>query len=85
MIIYSFIYQKFKNFSDRVDFELKIFKCDQKSWENFKRKVSDNQIRLKLKLKVKLTFGLFVDDYKWKICQKQFKSQNIYIFFNHFA
>ncbi len=57
MLIYSFIYQKFNYFSDRVDFELKtlIFECDQKFWENFKRKVCDQQILLKLKLIVKLT------------------------------
>jgi hypothetical protein len=62
-----------------------IFECDQKFWKNFKRKVYDQQNLLKLKLKVKLTYQLFVKDFKWKNSQKQFKSQNIYIFFNHLA
>jgi hypothetical protein len=39
----------------------------------FKKKVYDQQFLSKLKLKVKMTFRLFVEDLKWKNCQKQFK------------
>ncbi len=64
--------QKCPFFSDRADFELKklIFKCDQEFQENFKRKAYDQQILLKLKLKVKMTYRRFVEDFKWKNSQK---------------
>jgi hypothetical protein len=60
--------QKCPFFSERVDFELKslIFEFDQKFWGNFKRKSYDQQILLKLKLKVKLTYRLFVVGFEWK-------------------
>jgi hypothetical protein len=50
-----------------------------------KEKSCDQQILLKLKFKVKLTYRLIVEDFKLKNPQKQFKSQNSYIFFNHLA
>jgi hypothetical protein len=84
MLIYSFIYQKFKFFSDRVDFELNFW-MRSKILGIFKKKSILSQIWLKLKLKLKLTYRLFVENFKCKNSQKQFKSQNIYIFFNHSA
>jgi hypothetical protein len=60
--------QRFKLFSDRVVLELKslIFECDQKFWQNFQRKALDQQILLNLKLKVKMIYRLFVEDFKRK-------------------
>jgi transposase-like protein len=40
---------------------------------------------IKAQIKSKAHLSIFVEDFKCKDCQKQFKSQNIYIFFTHLA